>query len=211
MLNPLHVITTAFRIWWREWVVLLVLNIAWFLLQLPVITAAPATATVYAMTQRSFDGEYWTPRDAWAAFRQMFWPAWKWGLLNLFVWLVGISNLLSYWRATGTPWFLLRLVWIGGLTLWLVLNFYYWPFWLAQEDRSLRATYSNCFKFLLFHPALALLLVLFALVMALLSVVTTLPFTMALMCWLALLGVVAVQSSLAVRAGESSVEGRIGD
>jgi uncharacterized membrane protein YesL len=206
MLNPLDVITTAFRIWWREWVVLLVLNIVWFLLQIPLITAAPATATVYAMAQRSHDGEYWTPRDAWTAFRQLFWPAWKWGLLNLFVWLVGITNLLSYWSTTGTLWFLLRLAWIGGLSLWLVLNFYYWPFWLVQEDRSVRATYTNCFKFLLFHPAPALLLVLVALVMVLLSIVTTLPFTLALMCWLALMGVVAVQRSVEWQAAKSVSE-----
>lgn len=203
MLNPLPVIAGTFRIWWREWVVLLVLNVAWFLLQIPVVTAPPATATVYAMAQRSYDGEYWTPRDAWGSFRQLFWPAWKWGLVNIFVWLVGIVNLVSYWQVPGTFWFLLRLTWIGGLSLWLVLNFYYWPFWLAQEDRSLRATYSNCFKFLLFHPGPALLLVLFSLFLTLLSVVTTLPFTLALMCWLALLGVVAVQQSLALRAGKS--------
>ena len=117
MTSPLYIVSRAFRVWWQEVVVLLVLNAVWFVLQIPVITGPPATAVVYAMTRRSLDGEYWNLRDAWRAFRDLFWPAWRWGLLNLTVWTAGIWNLVAYWHAPGAPWFGLRLLWIASLTM----------------------------------------------------------------------------------------------
>ncbi len=183
---------------------MLLLNAAWFVLQIPVVTGPPATAMVYALVQRSADGEYWGPRDAWREFRALFWPAWRWGLLNALIWLVGISNLVSYWQAPGILWFTLRLLWIGALTMWLALNFFYWPFWLAQDDTSLRNTYRNCGRFLLLHPGPALTLVGLSIILAVVSLITTLPFTLGLMCWLALLGTTAVQRSLAAQAAGQS-------
>ncbi|HZD11416.1 MAG TPA: DUF624 domain-containing protein [Candidatus Binatia bacterium] len=196
------ILSRALRLWWQEVVVLLVLNAAWFLLQIPVLTGPPATAMLYAMVRRSMDGEYWNLRDAWRAFRELFWSAWRWGLANALVWIVGIWNLAVYWRASGAIWFALRLLWIGALAVWLALNFFYWPFWLAQEDRSLLNTYRNCARFLLLHAGLAFMLVVFSVVLTVLSLVTTLPFTLALTCWLALLGLAAVQHSLAIQANK---------
>ena len=178
---------------------MLVLNAAWFVLQIPVVTGPPATASVYAMVRRSAEGEYWGPREAWQEFRSLFWPAWRWGLLNVLVWFVGLSNLISYWQAPGTQWFALRLLWIGTLTLWLSVNFFYWPFWLAQDDRSMRNTYRNCGRFMLLHPGLALALVGLSVILTVVSLVTTLPFTLVLMCWLALLGTISVQQAVAAQ------------
>jgi uncharacterized membrane protein YesL len=175
---------------------MLMLNAAWFLLQLPLITSAPATAMVYALVQQSYDGEYWGPRQAWQALRALFWPAWRWGVVNAAVLLVIASNLAVYWNTPGALWTFLRLVWFVGLGLWVALNLFYWPFWLAQEDRSMRTTYANCGRFLLLNPGPAAVLVLLCLLLALFSVVTTLPFTLALACWLALIGVTAVQRAL---------------
>lgn len=199
-----HVLVHTIRLWWQEVVVMLVLNAGWFLLQIPVVTGPPATAMVYAMTRRSMEGEYWGLRDAWNAFRALFWPAWRWALINGLIWFVGIWNLISYWQAPGTVWFGLRLLWIGLLCVWLALNLFYWPFWLAQEDRSLLNTYRNCGRFLLLQPGQALALLILSVVLTALSVVTTLPFTLALMCWLALVGLTAVQRSLAARENAAS-------
>ena len=196
MIQPLAVIRRAFGVWWNEWIVMITLNAAWLFLQLPVITSAPATAVVYAMAQKSYDGEYWGPRDAWDAFRRLFWPAWRWGLVNGLFLLVVAFNLLAYRNAGGTLWLLLRLIWLLSLTIWLALNLFYWPFWLAQADRSMRTTYANCGRFLLLNPWPALLLIAFSGLLAAISIVTILPFSLALICWLALIGIAAVQRSL---------------
>lgn len=196
MPSLLHIVTRAFRVWWDELVIMLLLNVVWFLLQIPVITGPPATAMVYAMALRSKEGVYWGPRDAWEAFRELFWPAWRWGLGNALVCGVGLWNLVTYWQTAGGVWLVLRLLWIAVLTVWMALNLFYWPFWLAQEDRSLINTYRNCSRFLLLHPGLALVLVIFAATLAAVSLVLTLPFTLALMCWMALIGLGAVSYSL---------------
>lgn len=193
----------ALRLWWDEWVPFLTLNAVWFLLQLPVITGPPATAALYAMVRESYDGVYWGPRDAWAAFRRLFWPAWRWGLPNLLLLVVALFNFAAYWNSPGLSWTLLRLLW--GLTLfaWFGLNLFYWPFWLAQEDKSLRTTYANAARFFLLNPSAGLLLTALSILLTLASLVLTLPFTLALACWLACIGTVAVQSSLERRRSRS--------
>ncbi len=86
--------------------------------------------------------------------------------------------------------------WWDELIIWVILNFFYWPFWLAQADKSLKTTYANCGRFLLLNPFPAVTVVVLGVVLLLLSLVTTLPFFLAVMGWLSLLGVTAVEMSL---------------
>jgi uncharacterized membrane protein YesL len=193
------ILRRAFRLWWEEWVVFLALNAAWFFLQLPVITGPPATAALFAMVRESHEKVYWGPRDAWVAFRRLFWPAWRWGLPNLLLLAVAVFNLAFYWNTPGVDWGVLRVIWGVTLFVWFGLNLFYWPFWLAQEDKSLRTTYANSARFFLLNPATGPLLVVFSLLLSVVSLVLTLPFTLALACWLACIGTVAVQHSLEQR------------
>lgn len=198
MIHPFRVIGRSFRIWWDQWFILTLLNIGWFVAQLLLVTGPPATAVLYTMTRRTVDGDFWDQREVWAAFRRLFWPAWRWGVLNAVVIGVAAFNLLAYDPAAGGVWRLLRAVWIGGLVVWGSLNLFYWPFWLAQADKSMRTTYANCGRFLLLHVWPAPLLVAFCAALTVASVLTTLPFTLALMVWLALLAETAVRQSLSV-------------
>lgn len=197
------ILRRAFRLWWDEWVVFLVLNAAWFLLQLPIITGPPATAALFAMVSESHGGVYWGPRDAWAAFRRLFWPAWRWGLPNLILLAIAVFNFVVYWDSPGLTWALFRLIWTVTLFVWFGLNLVYWPFWLAQEDKSLRTTYANAARFFLLNPVSGPLLVLVTFILTLVSLILTLPFTLALACWLASIATVAVQQSLEQRRSRS--------
>jgi uncharacterized membrane protein YesL len=196
VINPFFTIARAFRVWWEEWVIMLALNGVWLILQLTVVAGPPATAMVFAMAEKSYDGEYWGPRDAWLAFRRLFWPAWRWGLLNVFLIGVAVVNFLTYRQATAFIWQLLRTIWIITSFLWLTMNLLYWPFWLAQEDKRMRTVYQNCGRFLLINPGPSLVLGLFALLLALVSMASAIPLVAGLMAWLALLGVSAVRQSL---------------
>jgi uncharacterized membrane protein YesL len=190
------VLSRALRLWWDDLVPFLALNAVWFVLQLPVLTGPPATAALYAMVRESHDGVYWGPREAWAAFRRLFWPAWRWGLPNLAFLLVSFFNFAVYWDSPGLAWTLLRLLW--GLTFfaWFGMNLFFWPFWMAQEDKSLRTTYANAARFFLLNPSAGLLLAALSILLTLVSLILTLPFTLALACWLACMGTVAVRQSL---------------
>ena len=43
------VLSRALRLWWDDWVPFLLLNAAWFLMQLTVVGGPPATAALCAM------------------------------------------------------------------------------------------------------------------------------------------------------------------
>jgi uncharacterized membrane protein YesL len=200
VIHPFAVVGRAAVRWWDELIMLMLLNMVWALGQLLIVTGPPATAVYYDIARRVYKGELWEPADVWRSFKRLFWPAWRWGLLNGLVAGLILFNLLTYWQTPGTLWLLLRLLWGGILIVWVVLTFFYWPFWLAQEDKSLKTTYANCGRFLLLNPFPAVTLVVLGVVLLLLSLVTTLPFFLAVMGWLSLLGVTAVEMSLELQS-----------
>lgn len=205
-MRPLHMLGRATRLWWYDWTSILFLNTVWLLLQLPLVTGPPATAALYAMMRESSDGQYWGPRDAWQAFRGLFWPAWRWGLLNLLAFGLGAFNLLFYADRAGTMWFVLRLAWIGALTVWTAVNLFYWPFWLEQEKKSVRTALANSGRFLLLHPLTAVVLVFVCGLLLAVSTLTVVPLVLGAVCWVALVGVLAVRQSLALHASQAQVE-----
>ena len=175
---------------------LIFFNLIWLALQIPIVTGPPATAAMYVIARQLADGELIEPRHGLNALRRMFAPAWVWGALNLLIVGAVAGNFWFYQSATGWLWIGLRLVW-GVIALgWFAINLFYWPFWLAQEQHSLGLTFRNSFLFLAKRPGLALTLMLMSALLIVVSVLTTLPLATALMAWLALIGVLAVEEAL---------------
>ncbi len=195
-MNPARILGRAARRWWYDWTVIVIVCPLWLLAQLFIITGPPATATLYALMGSTAESHYYGPAEAWAAFKEMFWPAWRWALVNLFVWGVGAFNLLYYWPEVGAGWLALRLAWIGALSVWLALNLFYWPFRLAQSDKSMRNTYANAGRFLLLNPLSALVLSVVCAGVLALSVVTVIPLVLGAPAWVALVGILAVEQAL---------------
>jgi hypothetical protein len=67
---------------------------------------------------------------------------------------------------------------------------------LAQENRSPSLTVRNSVLFLAKQPGLAFTLIFTNTLIGILSVLTTLPLATAMMAWLALIGVLAVEQAL---------------
>jgi hypothetical protein len=183
-------------LWSRELVLLTFFNLAWLVLQIPIVTGPPATAAMYTHARRIVDGEFVSPGDGLLALRQMFWPALKWGAPNLVIAVVFGVNFLFYAGAPGAGWAALRWLWGLLALVWFGLNLFYWPFWLAQSDRRLVTTYRNAAVFVLKAPVFALTLVILSLGLALSSLLTALPLVTVMMPWLALMGVLAVDEAL---------------
>ncbi len=196
MINPFRILIHAARLWWRDWIGLVLLNILWLALQIPIVTGPPATAVLYAIAQRMYKDEYWEMQELWPLLRQLFWPAWRWALPNLIILLVLTGNLYAYQNAAGAAWTVLRLVWGTALTVWLMLNFFYWPFWWRQRDKSWRTTLANCGRFLLLNPGTAVILFIFSVTLISVSVLLAVPLAAGVVGWLALVGVTAVQRAL---------------
>lgn len=199
MVKALSVTAHALRLWWGELMLLIFFNLVWLALQIPIVTGPPATAAMYAIARQLADGELIGPRHGLEALRRMFAPAWVWGAINLLIVGVLVSNFWLYQPASGLLWTGLRLVWgLIGLA-WFAVNLFYWPFWLAQDQHSPQLTFRNSFLFLGKQPGLALTLMLISALLIVISVLTTLPLAAALMSWLALIGVLAVDEALRPR------------
>lgn len=197
MIKPFSVIIHALRLWWRDWIGMILLNILWFALQIPIVTGPPATAVLYIIAQRSYEDENWEIQELWSLLREMFWPAWRWALPNgVFLGVMAV-NLYIYQSAEGIGWQFLRLVWGMLLAAWLALNLFYWPFWLSQEDKSLYTTYTNCGRFFLLNPLPAIILVAFSAILMTVSVLITVPLAAGAVSLLTVVGITAVQGSLA--------------
>ena len=196
MTRAFSIVGQALRVWWSDFLLLIFFNLAWLALQIPIVTGPPATAAMYAIARRLADGELIEPRHGLEALRRMFGPGWVWGAINLLIVGVVVGNFWLYQSATGWLWAGARLVWgVIGLG-WFAVNLFYWPFWLAQEQHSLPVTFRNSFLFLAKRPGLALTLVVISVILIVVSVLTTLPLAAALMAWLALIGVLAVEEAL---------------
>ncbi len=195
-MNPLRILWDALKLWWQHWIGILFLNVVWFLLLLPVVTAPAATMMFYAIGRRMVRDEVWDWQDVWGCLRDNLWSAWRWAFPNLLIALVLAGNFYAYRDFSGGLWYALRAVW-GVLTIvWLMFNLYYWPFWLAQEDKSLRLTYANCVRFFVMHSWSVLVLTMISLILLILSVRFVLPFVLGLTGWLVLLGTLSVERSL---------------
>lgn len=202
MTRAFSIISKAFRLWWQEFMLLIFFNLIWLALQIPIVTGPPATAAMYVIARQLADGELIGPRHGLNALRRMFAPAWIWGALNLLIVCAVVGNFWFYQSSTGWLWTGLRLVW-GMIALgWFAINLFYWPFWLAQEQHSLQLTFRNSFLFLAKRPGLALTLMLISALLIVVSVLTTLPLAAALMAWLALIGVLAVEEALHPHDGD---------
>ena len=186
----------TFVLWWRELILLTFFNVVWFVLQLLVITGPPATAAMYVIARRVVEEEFITPGDMYSALRQVFWPAWKWGAVNLIiVGTIGL-NFWSYWGVEGQGWTIMRLLWGMIAFIWFSLNLFYWPFWLAQSDRRMLNTYRNSLVLLLKMPLFSLILTAISAFLIMASVMLSLPLVAVLMAWLALIGVLTVDEAL---------------
>ena len=197
-MSPLSILSAATRRAWDEYISVLLLSAAWLLAQVLVIPGPPATAALFAMTRATYDGTFWSAADAWAAFRAHFWPAWRWGLPNLLVIGIGLYNISVFWNVPGI-WAGLRWLWLAALLVWLGLNLFYWPFYLASADRSWRNTYANCARFWLLHPLAAAVLLAVALVVGVVAVSTLVPVVLGAVFWLALVAETAVRRSLSLK------------
>ncbi len=183
-----HALRQSLKVWWNNLVQLTLLHFAWVVCQMLIVTAPPATAALYALVEKVAQGDLLSGREVWTTFRAAFVPAWKWAICNLVV----LSLLASYLWWAGRQTALLAsavsVLALAALALWLAMNLFYWPLWLAQSDSSVRNTYRNAFVIVAANPAASAALLLISLGVVAVSTLTILPLIHVLMIWLALFG-----------------------
>lgn len=196
---PFRIMAHATRQWWYHFTTLILVSVVWTFLSILIVTLPLATAVLFAFSRRSYEGEYWDWQDVRNDFRQLFWPSLRWGMLNAAVIALGFFNLYFYRNAPGLGWQAMRSLWVIMLAVWLGLNLFFWPFWLAQDDKGLGLTLANCGRFWLLHPAVALICTLACSLILALSVYFVVPILLGTLPWVAFIALAAVDHALAAK------------
>lgn len=182
--------------WWKNLFGYAILNVLWIGFSLTIIGGPPALAAMYHLAAYDAVGDYADRRAFFGAMKQLFVPAWRWGLLQAAVYGVGGFNLLYYAAANGFMIDVLRVGWIIGLAVWTVLNLFFWPFYMQQDDRRIATTYRNVLVFVTVQPGLTLGVALLSVVIVAVAVATVMVFAFAVLPLLALLATFAVIGAL---------------
>jgi uncharacterized membrane protein YesL len=208
MADSIRLFVGALRLWWRELLFLLVLNVLWLVAQLTVVLGPPMTVSVYVVARKVMEGDLIDFKDVISAVRQHLAASWAWGALQIVVYGVLGFNLFFYARAEGQLVLILRYAWTLLLLAWFTLNLYYWPLYLAQEDRRVATTLSNAGKMILLNPGFTLIYSLLALILVAVSIFSGLLLGAVMMVWLALWGNLVVANRLDARRPGTGNHGR---
>lgn len=173
--SPVALTQKIIAFWWQHWIGIMVLNILWFLLQIPIITGPPATAAFFAIGQRMLEGEVWDARDMWREMQRLFLPAWRWAIPYFLIAGVLLGNVALYANQVGLLWHGLRMAWAGLFLIWVAVTLLYWPFWLNQQTPSLMTSTRNGLRFCMRHPGTTLLFVILSSTFLVISTLIVLP------------------------------------
>lgn len=192
----LRALGLAISTWWRNLFNYTVLNVLWIGFSLTIIGGPPALAAMYQLAANNTENDYADWRAYFGAMKRLFVPAWRWGLVQFVVYGIGGFNLLYYSATSGSLIAALRIGWGVGLAVWTVLNLFYWPFYLQQDDQRITTTYRNVLVMIVTQPGLALGVAILSVVIVVLSALSVILFAFAVLPLLALLATFAVQSAL---------------
>jgi hypothetical protein len=151
---------------WHNLWELLVFNLLWLVLSIPLITAPPAFVGLYYATNQLAHGRDVNWRAFFEGFRLHFWLGWRWATLNLLVVALAFSNYIFYGRFQ-TNWS----TWVQGailglLFIWGLLQMYTFPLLLEQNQRKLSIAMRNSLVMYLRFPGFSLGMALLILVVA---------------------------------------------
>jgi uncharacterized membrane protein YesL len=175
ILAPFSVILLSIRTWWDDLINLLVLNLAWFACQITIFLGPPATLSIFHLTRQLADGVAPSLREFVEYTRHYFVKGWMWMLANLLAIAIVWSNLVFYSQFDEAWAYYARLIFIALGLFWLPLQFFALPYLVIQENSSLRLAWKNGLLTILASPGYTLVILLFAALVILLSVVMILP------------------------------------
>jgi uncharacterized membrane protein YesL len=130
---------------WDALIPLVGINVIWFLLTILVIPAFPAFGGLYYATNQIAHGKTADIRTFFEGFKEKFWTSWKWGLLNLIVYSLLITNIWFYGHFEGFGFVILQSLFFSVMLIFTCMQIYTYPFLLEQERPSLKIAIRNSF------------------------------------------------------------------
>jgi uncharacterized membrane protein YesL len=172
--RALHVFRRALVDWWRDWVNMALLNLAWMLCWLTLVLGPPATFAAYRVANDFSHGRTLYPRELPAMLRRYFLPSWLWFLLQLAVAAGVLLNLRFYGSLASGAGAVLQGATLVVAGIWILLQLYTLPYLMEQGRPELRVAHRNALLTVLASPLYTLLLA--VIVGLLLAACVRLPF-----------------------------------
>jgi len=193
MKAALRVFREALRDTCDELFLLVLMNLVTVLLMLPVVTAPPALAALWAVGNRVARGEAAGWGDYFRAFCEHFGRAWAVAGLHL-VALAGVGTNLWFYTPGNNPFNLspqlslyIQAAWGGMGILWLLFSQYLFPLILEQEDQRLRVALRNAAVLLATRPGFSATLLALTILVGLVSALFTVPWLVITLAFLSVL------------------------
>ena len=196
------VFTASARLSFRRIGLLMVANILWWLLSLPLITWPPATAGLYHVARRLThleESEQTTWRHFFEGLRIYGLRSWQLMAADAAMGAVLVVTFLFY---LGQSYLALRLLSIPILyfmTLWGGMQLYLFPLLIEQEDKRVALVFKNAFVLALGNPSFTFLLGLLLTAVTVIGVTLAGPVLFVLISFLAVTETLALQKLLAAR------------
>jgi uncharacterized membrane protein YesL len=173
-MSAAEVFLRALGDWWRDWVNMAVLNLAWMLCWLTVVLGPPATFAAYRVANDFAHGRTLYPRELPGMLRRYFAASWLWFLLQLAVAAGVLLNLRFYGGLDSALGRVLEGATLVLAAAWLLVQIYVLPYLMEQEEPTLGRALRNSALTALASPLYTLLLGIISAV--LLAVCVRLPF-----------------------------------
>jgi uncharacterized membrane protein YesL len=203
--TPWICLTTTLRVLWRRLGILLLANMFWLALCLPIVTWPAATAGLFALIGRvvkeelDFEPRYARLSDFWQGFRQYGLRGSALALLDLLVLLV-IGAALRFYSQSATDWlrYLVGPIALIGLA-WMGAQLYLFPLLLQRPEGSILALAREGFLIAISYSLYTLSLLFTAAILAVAAVILAGPVLLIFFSMLALYETIALRLVLIER------------
>lgn len=172
---------------WDALIPMVGINIMWFILTIPVVTAFPAFGGLYYATNRISHGEMADLKIFFEGFKTNIWSSYKWGFVNLIVYFLIILNIWFYGQFDGFGFVILQSLFFSALLIYTCMQIYTFPFLLEQDEPSLKIAIRNSFAVFVRFMGRSFLLLLFIFLLSVVSIFLPplwILFTMSLIVYL---------------------------
>jgi len=132
--------------WYDSWLDMTIIGILWLVAQVTVILGPPATFGVYYVVNLMIrTGENLGIKGVIQGARTYFLKSWGWGALSLLVGVIAVVNFMFYTSIDTTFGLVARILVIVVVALWLMVQFYTVPFFMAMEQENIFLALRNSF------------------------------------------------------------------
>jgi len=197
LIAPFKALGLAARDIWDDKASVLLVNMVGVMACLTVIFAPPVIFGLAYTANRLAAGESLGLTALIQGGRKYFVTSWLWAVLNLVIFYIVSINISFYGSAPASWGSVMQYVFVFLAVVWLMVQFYALPFFMAMEEKKPFLALRNGWFMLMASPVYTFVMLLLLGVIILFSGMTLFPILLITPCLIACLGARAVQERLA--------------